>query len=472
MTLPKLLRRLALVLFLLPVLAHAAGTVPVLLLSDIHFDPFHDPAKFPQLLAAASDKWAEILASPASPTQAADFAHLQQTCASRAADTDFALLHSALSAAHARQSHPVFITLSGDLTVHQFPCRFRTLAPKATPAELSVFAAKVVAFVAGEIRHTFPGTPLFFTLGNNDSGCGDYMEDVDSPYLQAASLATADAALSKPDRERIRHQYAPEGDYAVRLPPPFAHARLLVLQDIFQSAKYAPCTASAPRRAGAEAQLAWLRHQLREAREKHEPVWIMTHIPPGIDAYATLGHNVCNKDRATTFLQDDALAALLNEYASTIHLALFGHTHMDELRLFHGPDGAVAPGKLVPSVTPSNGNHPTFTLAAVDPATATMVDYTVVAASDNAGSSWADEYRYSTAYHQPDFSGPSVAALTDKLSSNASEASAYREHFSAGDKGFRTLALSLLWPTYACSVLHNTPNAYRTCACPKDAKQP
>ncbi|MBW4040477.1 MAG: hypothetical protein HIU91_16805, partial [Acidobacteria bacterium] len=44
-------------------------TVPALLLSDIHLDPFHDPAKFPQLLAAPASAWAAILSAPPSPTQ-------------------------------------------------------------------------------------------------------------------------------------------------------------------------------------------------------------------------------------------------------------------------------------------------------------------------------------------------------------------------------------------------------------------
>ena len=469
MTLATLLRRLVLALLLLPLAAHAAPAVPVLMLSDIHFDPFHDPAKFPQLLAAPADKWADIFRSPASSTQAADFAHLQQTCATKGADTDWSLLQSSLAAAHTHQPHPLFITVAGDLSVHQFSCRMRALAPRATAAEYAGFASKVIAFVTGEIRHTFPGTPVFITLGNNDSGCGDYREDIDSAFLQADSVITADATLSKEDRERIRHEYGPEGDYSVPLPHPFTHTRLLVVQDLFESAKYYPCTASTPRRAGAQAQLAWLRHQLHQARERHEHVWVMAHIPPGIDAYATLTqkHNVCSGEAPATFLQDSALAELLDEYASTIRLALFAHTHMDEMRVFRSADGAVAPGKLTPAITPVNGNRPSFTLASADPATATLIDYEVLTASDNAGSSWATEYRYSSTYHQPDFSGPSVAALTDKLLANATEATSYRDFFSAGDKGLRALALTMLWPTYACSIQHNTPDTYRTCACPR-----
>ena len=79
--------------------SHSAPTVPALLLSDIHLDPFHDPAKFAALLAAPATGWAVILDAPPSPTQAADFAHLQETCGARGVDTPPALLQSTLHAA-------------------------------------------------------------------------------------------------------------------------------------------------------------------------------------------------------------------------------------------------------------------------------------------------------------------------------------------------------------------------------------
>ena len=39
-------------------------TIPALLLSDIHFEPFADPGKAPALVAAPAGKWPAILAGP------------------------------------------------------------------------------------------------------------------------------------------------------------------------------------------------------------------------------------------------------------------------------------------------------------------------------------------------------------------------------------------------------------------------
>ena len=48
----------------------AAHTVPALLVSDIHFDPFHDPARAARLVDAPVSEWNAILAEPPSPDQA------------------------------------------------------------------------------------------------------------------------------------------------------------------------------------------------------------------------------------------------------------------------------------------------------------------------------------------------------------------------------------------------------------------
>jgi sphingomyelin phosphodiesterase acid-like 3 len=91
------------------------SALPVVILSDIHFDPFHDPAKFGQLRTASVSNRAKVLDAPDSPTQAHDFASLQKSCQAYSIDTDWALFASSLKAARAQQSAPFFVTVSGDL---------------------------------------------------------------------------------------------------------------------------------------------------------------------------------------------------------------------------------------------------------------------------------------------------------------------------------------------------------------------
>jgi sphingomyelin phosphodiesterase acid-like 3 len=467
----------------LPALAqissHPGTAVPALLLSDIHLDPFHDPAKFAQLRTTPATGWAAIVYAPASPTQTADFTHLQETCGAKGIDTPPALLQSSLRAAHQQQPHPLFATVSGDLLAHQFDCRFHTLAPTATDADYSAFASKTVAFIALQLRATFPRTPIYFALGNNDSGCKDYREDPDSAFLHADAASFSGDALSPANRSAILHQFSDLGDYTITLPAPIRNTRLIVFQDIFESKKYTACDGT-PSDDAATKQIAWLHAQLASARAAHEHVWVMAHIPPGIDAYSTFTkhRDVCGGKDPSMFLASDALASTLAEFPDVIRLALFGHTHMDEFRVYQPPTGTI-PGKLVPSITPVNGNNPAFTVAEIEPSTATLKDYAVYSASNQTGidTTWSEEYRYSTTYHLPDLSGPSLEKLTtsfvDDKSSTTDASRAYQKFFYVGEPGaaksisasMKAAAMQIVWPIYACAITHTDDASFRTCAC-------
>ncbi len=481
----RLLPLLAL-LSLYPLATHAQSsslpvtTVPALLLSDIHLDPFHDPAKFPALRAAPASAWAAILYAPASPTQAADFAQLQDTCGAKGIDTPPVLLHSSLHAEHQQQPHPLFVTISGDLMAHQFDCRFHTLAPTATAADYSSFASKTVAFIALQLRETFPGTPIYFALGNNDSGCKDYREDTDSAFLHVDGVSFSQDALTPANRANILHDFSQLGDYVITLPAPIRNTRLIVLQDIFESKRYTTCSGASTDDASAK-QIVWLRDQLTAARASHVHVWVMAHIPPGIDSYANFAkhRDVCGGKDPEMFLASDVLATTLADFPDVIRLALFGHTHMDEFRAFTTPAGTI-PAKLVPSITPVNGNNPAFTIAEIEPSTATLKDYAVYAASNQTGidTKWREEYRFSTSYHLPDLSGASLQKLTasfvDDKNGSSDTSKAYQQFFYVGDPGatqgikssMKSAAMQIVWPTYACAIAHSDAASYRACACP------
>jgi sphingomyelin phosphodiesterase acid-like 3 len=204
----------------------------------------------------------------------------------------------------------------------------------------------------------------------------------------------------------------------------------------------------------------------------------MGHIPPGVDLYATARKfaNICAGASPKMFLANESLADLLAANADVVRLAIFGHTHADEMRLLV-PDrsarvSAIAalgvPLKVVPSITPINGNRPTFTLAKVDPATASLVDYTVVMASNLTGidATWAPEYTYSTTYHQPAFDAYSLTNLIPALQADPSaKSAASKAYLRAYFPGDLSLILQLAWPQYACTLNHDSAAAFAACAC-------
>jgi len=457
-----------------------AAPVPALFLSDIHLDPFADPAKVAKLNATPASEWPAILSAPASPTQQQDSAALVKACPTRGTDTNYTLWQSSLSALHANAAQSRFVTISGDLLAHSFDCKYKKLLPTATPADYTAFTVKTVRTIVDTLRSALPGVPVYVGMGNNDSGCTDYALDAtNDTFLAAVSkivAAALPADLSPADRVAAERDFAAGGNYSVPVAA-VPHTRLLVLDDLFLSSKYATC-AGKPDPTPAVAQLAWLADQLAAARQHNERVWVMGHIPPGVDLYATARKfvNVCAGAAPQMFLANESLSNLLAQNADIVRLAIFGHTHADEMRLLV-PDhsarvSAIAslgvPLKIVPSITPVNGNRPTFTLASVDPATALLADYTVVMASNLTGidAIWAPEYTYSTAYHQPAFDAPSLTNLIPALQADPSAKTAasqtYLRSYFPGDM---SLILQLAWPQYACSLNHDSAAAFAACAC-------
>ena len=454
----------------------AAVTIPALMVSDIHFDPFHDPGKVAALMAAPVSKWASILAAPDSADQATAFAKLQESCHARGVDTPFALLRSSLAAMKTQQPDAKFMTVSGDLIAHAFTCRFSALVPGAAPGDYQAFVVKTLSFVMDELRVAFPGAPVYAALGNNDTGCGDYKLDAGGAFLAEAGAVFAEG-LPAAARAQAAAEFKATGSYSVEMPAPMRRTRLIVINDLFLSVKYTTCGGK-PAPDAAAGELTWLEQQLAAARAAGERVWVMGHIPPGIDPYSTVAkfRDVCGGKPPVTFLADDKLADLLAGYGDVVRLAIFAHTHMDEMRLLRSEESAAAEGaagravaiKMVPSISPVDGNNPTFTTAWVDPATAGLDDYAVVAASNQTGvdTQWTPAYDFGRAYHEAQFSAASVKELIAGFradgSATTAESQAYIRNYFVGDM---SRELSPFWPEYVCALDNHTAKGFAGCVC-------
>jgi sphingomyelin phosphodiesterase acid-like 3 len=449
------------------------ATVPALLLSDIHFEPFWDPAKAPQLAAAPASQWKSILSAAPSPDHEQRFQSLQQSCHARGADTSFALFDSSLKAMRKPAAGVKFVTVSGDLLSHALQCKYHTLFPNSTPADYRAFVEKTLDYVIDELDADFPNVPVYVALGNNDSDCGDYRLDAHSEFLRVTGKeVTKDFPAS--ERQTAQESFAAGGYYSVSLPAPIENARLLVLNDLFMSSNYATCAGKADPTA-ADAQLAWLRQQLTEARANKQKVWVMGHIPPGIDLYATVTRrlDVCGGQSPTMFLSSERIADVLIDFSDVVQLVIFAHTHMDELRLLKEVGQSPASGKsvavkLVSSISPINGNHPSFTLAQIDASSAALVDYKVFAASNQTGvdAAWTEEYDFARSYHEAEFTSSSVSQLIAGFAADpGAKTQASQNYIEDFSVGYASPVLNLAWPQYVCTLSNYTAQAFRACAC-------
>jgi sphingomyelin phosphodiesterase acid-like 3 len=452
-----------------------AETIPALFISDIHFDPFHDPAKGKDLVAAPVSEWLRILSAPPSPNQPQAFDALQQTCHARGVDTPSPLLQSSLEAMRAMQPDAKFMMVSGDLIAHAFTCRYSTLFSNAKPGDYQAFVLKTLSFVVGELRSAFPDMPVYVALGNNDSGCGDYKLDAASDFLAETGKIVAEG-LPKSQRQHALQEFGAGGYYDVTMAEPMRGIRLIAVNDLFLSAKYSTCSGK-PDPAAADAQLSWLARQLGDARAAGEKVWVIGHIPPGIDPYSTVAkfRDVCGGKDPVTFLASDKMAELLVEYADVVRLGIFAHTHMDEMRLLESetsdPQTAASHQvavKIVSSISPVNGNIPSFTVARVNPTSAILKDYDVVEASNQTGvdTHWTTEYNYGQTYHQAEFSPSAVSQLIGKFKTDGAaktaESQAYIHNYFVGDM---SREISPFWPEYVCALDHYNAKPFSACVC-------
>ena len=449
-------------------------TISALLVSDIHFDPFHDPAKVQRLVDTPVSQWSSILSAPPSPDQQKAFAALQQTCHARGVDTPYTLLQSSLQAMRSRQPTAKFITVSGDLIAHSFFCRYTTLLPGARQSDYQAFVVKTLSFVMRELRASFPGAPVYVALGNNDTACGDYQLDAGSDFLVRAGRIVAEGLPPSQQQQALR-VFAKGGYYSLTMGAPMRDTRLIVVNDLFMSPRYSTC-AGRPDSAATTAEMAWLQEQLAQARRLGQRAWVMGHIPPGVDPYSTVAKikDVCGNEVAEMFLSSDQLADLLIEYADVVRLGIFAHSHMDEMRLLE-PQGnphasfehSVAI-KVVPSISPIDGNNPSFTVARVNPSSAVLQNYEVIAASNQTGiaTTWSREYDYAQTYHKAQFSPSPVKELITEFENDrdakTEHSEEYIRNFYVGD---RSSDLAPFWSQYVCALANHTAEAFAGCVC-------
>ena len=202
----------------------------------------------------------------------------------------------------------------------------------------------------------------------------------------------------------------------------------------------------------------------------------MSHIPPGVNPYATAlkALDLCSGGKPQMFLSSEALPEAMARYGDVIELAIFAHTHMDEIRLLK-PAASDAPAegvalKMVPSISPINGNNPAFTVAEINAATGQLKDYRVFVASNQTGidTKWSEEYDFAKTYKEDAFTAASaedlIAGFKADPTAQTAASQSYIRNFGSGT-GARELGV--FWQPYTCALRNDGADAFRECVCGK-----
>lgn len=361
----------------------------VLLFSDVHFDPFADPALVPALAATDVSGWKAIFEASGRTGYAA-----------YGSDANYALFASALDDMAARAGGVDLILYPGDILSHDFGQTYAALTGDASQAGLDAFIQKTVSFFVAEVDSRFPEATVLAAIGNNDSALGDYGSRPGDPYLAGAAQVMGQAFFNTDaDRTAFAASFAMGGYYALEPDGPTG-VKYLVVNDVFWS------THAADPGPGI-LELAWFQAELADAARDFQKVWVVTHIPPGADAYATAnaaattGQIAYSGDLADPC--NNAFVGLSVAYAGSIQASFAGHIHRDDFRLL-AADPASAPVGLLRvalSVSPVYDNNPGYQVFTLDDRTGGLADAATFVLDLGAETpAWGLEYDYAAAYGQ------------------------------------------------------------------------
>lgn len=437
------MKRLGALAIALTLCASAYGET-FLSVSDIHFDPFADPSLVAQLEAADVSQWKTILASSKS-----------TAFSPYGSDLNDPLFRSALAEMKRRVPSPAFIVISGDFLAHKFDQTYQKYATDKSQAAYTAFVLKTIAYIASSLRETYPGVRIYPTLGNNDSDCGDYAVAPDSAFLAGFRDVWRPAVRSRSFDRRF-----PTGGYYHADPSGLHNVRIIALNTNFFSTKYTnPCGKPGPD--PGLRQLRWLDAELHLARAERKRVWLLFHIPPGMDVYDSVAYGgACPNLNAQTFWKSEYQQKYLQITAAhrkTIIGTFAGHTHQDEFRI--ATDDFI---HITPSVSPVFGNNPSFEAVEVR-RNGDVTDYTVYHLP-NVTAPWAREYAFAEAYRKPRYD---TSTLTELAGAIADDSAVREQYFTFMPSSAPKPAASALaiWQGYWCGLQTFAAPAFTTCYC-------
>ena len=250
--------------------AKAARDLQILVVTDTHLDPFRNRSLAQALARAPFAQWPPLLTHD-----------IQAPLPNVGRDTNPALLFSALRAMEREVPHPDAIFVVGDLLGHHFRESYMATVDHKDDASYHMFVDNSADLLAHALHRLYPQAQILPTVGNNDGYCGDYRSTPRDQFL-AHQAATWEPLVNLHERAAsFRQTYASGGYYEARLAN---GVRVLDLNSIVFSDGYENACGD-PAAHPADEQLSWLNSRLQSSPKI--PTLLLTHIPPGIDAFKT-----------------------------------------------------------------------------------------------------------------------------------------------------------------------------------------
>ncbi len=398
--------------------------------SDIHFNPYQDSITVAQLVKSPADSWEDI------------FAQMQNKNLPKYNEECNPILFDLLLKSISKKKDGISAVLfTGDILCHDFNDQYTKYTGSVDVKDRNAFIYKTMSYVSMKMRKELGQLPIYFTLGNNDSYRGDYTLLDDGEFLKNTSDLFYDNFINPRndynEDSQFKETYSRHGYYTVHNPI-VTKGRIIGLNTNFFSMNNSDSiSATSP----AAVELNWLEEQFKTAEANAEKLWILLHIPPGVNVYST-EHRSKTKE-LQVYLQwkapyNQRYLSLIKRYHKNITASFAGHTHMDDFRLIYdktsGSKKALNFIHITPSVSPVFGNNPVFQILTVDNEAGTLnesVTYHVDLSAAQAD--FNNEYSYKTVYgFSPDLDG--LNHIYPNLLSNTEWRKNYISFYPSGSK--------------------------------------
>lgn len=441
--------------------------------SDLHFDPYYDTTLVDTLMKSPYTAWKGIYES----SKMKNLSTYQH-------DSNYPLIKSALEQMKKELASPDYIMISGDFLSHHFEPDFTKYSGISYDTDkangymhLHDFNEKTMRFLASLFDEYFPNTPVYSTLGNNDAFCGDYLIQPGASFLTILSDVWK-PLLRNENTGTFENTFNKAGYYAIESPFNKNH-KIVVLNSIlfsinFNDPKYrkAYCDLGdfgPNNEEPGDKQLIWLKAQLEASRSTGEKVWLIQHIPPGMNVFGTIPKDSteCVGDTSSYFLKpvfNNKYLDIVEEYADVITTNMAGYYHRDDFRLIKNAKGeAVSYMHILPAISPIYYNNPGFEIVKYDRESTQLLDYTTYYTDvhDPAQNlQWKKEYNFHETYQQDELNPTTMDAIHKQLQTDKKMAQHYMKYYPVSEtetmKDFRF---------YWCGISNLTPESYQNCLC-------
>jgi predicted MPP superfamily phosphohydrolase len=402
-----------------------------LLISDIHFNPYYDPALVPELMKTDASQWEPIFAKSA----------VKGFGAPGKDETNYPLLVSTLQNMARTADKPDFIIFTGDFLAHQFDTRLKS--GTKPDEDYSSFVKKTISFLALVFSKYLPGQRVYFCLGNNDCDTGDYQIVPGGSFLKDTAPIFAANFIKDADNQKSFNQTYPSGGYYAVTPLNSPNTSVISLNTSYFSVKYAVKTDEDP----GNKELDWFENQLKDAKKHGKKVWLLMHIPPGANVFSTVSKKEYVPMWQTHY--NDRFIQLLKDNAAVITGSFAGHTHMDDFRvLVQAPEPtkekqaqlqpqALSFIRICPAISPQFGNNPGYQQFSYDRRSFSLIDFDTywlnLEVADPLTAIWQKEYRFSTAFGQNAINANSMLTVYNGLKTDPTWRGLYTNYYNVGN---------------------------------------